>query len=111
MSKDDSLYLRHILDAIANIESFLKDVNQDYFKSSKLVQDAVIRNLEIIGEAAKRVPKKYKDQCPAVEWKKVSGMRDVLIHDYLGVDVDIVWAVVQNRLPALKLNIQKILQP
>ena len=109
MSKDDTIYLRHILDAIRDIESFTKGVSEEKFGRTKLLQDAVIRNLEIIGEASKRVPKKIKDKHKDIEWKKIAGMRDILIHDYLGVDVDIVWAVIENRLPELKKKIVKIL--
>ena len=109
MSKDDTIYLRHILDAIKDIENFTKGVSEEKFGRTKLLQDAVIRNLEIIGEASKRVPKKIKDKHKDIEWKKIAGMRDVLIHDYLGVDVEIVWAVIENRLPELKKKIAKIL--
>ena len=109
MSRDHTIYLRHILDAIRDIESFTKGVSEEKFGCTKLLQDAVIRNLEIIGEASKRVPKKIKDKHKDIEWKKIAGMRDVLIHDYLGVDVEIVWAVIENRLPELKKKITQIL--
>ena len=74
-----------------------------------MVQDAVIRNLEIIGEAAKKIDKEFKNKYPNIEWKKITGMRDVLIHDYMGVDVVIVWMVIKNRLPQLKKWMNKVL--
>ena len=109
MSKDEKLYLFHILDAVKIIENHIKGIDEKKFLKNKLVQDAVVRNLEIIGEAAKRVPKKIKDDHKDIEWKKISGMRDILIHDYLGVDIEVVWRVIQNRLPELKKKIAQII--
>jgi uncharacterized protein with HEPN domain len=109
MSKDYTAYLLHILDAITIIESYIAGLTEDSFKQNRLIQDGVIRNLEIVGEATKKLPKRLRNKYPDIEWKKMAGMRDVLIHDYFGVDLEHVWGVVRNRLPDLKINIMKIL--
>lgn len=106
--KNDKLYLTHILECIKNIESYIPNGKDDFF-SSKLIQDAVIRNLEIIGEATKQISKELRDQNPHVPWREMAGLRDVLIHHYFGVDNEIVWNVVEKELPALKEKIRKIL--
>lgn len=71
--------------------------------------DAVIRNLEVIGEAAKKVPESVRAPYPEVEWKRISGLRDILIHEYFGVDPEIAWDIVQNKLPAFEASVKKIL--
>ena len=76
-------------------------MREEEFYKNKLLPDGVIRNLEIIGEAAKHVPTRLRDKCLGVEWNKVSGMRDVLIHNYFDVDLEIVWRVVKNRQPLI----------
>lgn len=106
--KNDELYLTHILECITNIESYIPNGEDDFF-SSKLIQDAVIRNLEIIGEATKCISKGFREQHPHVPWREMEGLRDVLIHDYFGVDNGIVWNVVDKEMPPLKEKIMNLL--
>jgi uncharacterized protein with HEPN domain len=107
--KNDRLYLTHILECITNIESYLPNGKEDFF-SSKLIQDAVIRNLEVIGEATKRISKEFRDRHQNVPWREMAGLRDVLIHDYFGVDNGIVWNVVEKEIPPLKEKIIDLLK-
>ncbi len=107
--KDDKVYFLHIIDAMEAIESFIEGKSQADFLKDRLLQDGVVRNLEVIGEAAKNLSKTAKAKCPDIEWQKVSGMRDILIHQYFGVDLENVWRVVINRLPELKEKILKII--
>ena len=105
--KSDRVYIEHILECIQNVEEFTRE-GREAFMNSKLIQAGVIRNLEIMGEAAKRVSSDLRDRSPGIPWKKMSGLRDVLIHDYMGVDVGLVWNVVAKELPTLKQQLQAI---
>ena len=107
--KKDCVYLHHILDAIEKIESYT-DVGKDTFMSTAHWQDATIRNLEIIGEAVKRLSNEFKARNTTIPWRNVAGLRDVLIHDYMGVDLESVWEVVQANLPELKKVVQENLK-
>ena len=106
--KGDLAYLQHIAEAIADIENYLKGLSQEEFLREKMIQDAVLRKLEIIGEATKRLSEKIRKSHTAIPWKDVAGMRDKLIHDYLGVDLDEVWFTLQHDLPKLKDELQRI---
>jgi uncharacterized protein with HEPN domain len=100
--KDDKLYLIHISECIQRIESYVKQMDADAFTGSPLVQDAVIRNLQVMAESTQRLSDEFKDDRSDIDWYKIAGFRNVLVHDYLGLDVEIVWNIIQNDLPSLK---------
>ncbi len=102
------LYLMHILECIDWIESYTRE-GYPAFSQSHQIQDAVLRNFEVMGEATKRLSQVVRDAHPEVPWRQVAGFRDVLIHDYFGIDLDEVWGVVQIDLPKLKRQLETIL--
>jgi len=99
--KDDRLYLHHMLERCHRITRFIGP-GRETFMASEELQDAVIRNVEVIGEAAKRVSAEARGRLASLDWKAICGMRDVLIHDYIGVDLDEVWNVASSRMPELQ---------
>ena len=110
MKKDLKIFLKHILESIEEIERFIKDISEEEFSKDVKTQDAVIRRIEIIGEAVKNLPTFYKKKHPNVEWREIAGMRDKLIHHYFGIEMSIVWATSRKDLPKLKKQISKILK-
>ena len=106
--KDDLAFIEHILLCIDKIQEYTKNLTTQDFNNNELIQDAVIRNIEIIGEATKKISKDLKSQYQEIPWKEMSGMRDKLIHDYFGVDVDVVWKTVNEDIPYLKSLIENI---
>ncbi len=106
--KDDLLYLHHMLERCHRITRFIVP-GRDAFMASEELQDAVIRNVEVIGEAAKRVSTDARGRLPQLDWKAICGMRDVLIHDYIGVDLDQVWNVAFFRIPELQAALEQFL--
>ena len=107
--KGDQLYLRHILEATEKIESYIS-VGRDVFMTTTHWQDAVIRQLEIIGEATKRLSQDLRSRHHEIPWRRIAGLRDVLIHDYMGVDLPAVWEITQRELPVLKIHVRMILE-
>ncbi len=108
MKKDPIIFLEHIIECIGNIESFMKDVSKDYLFANVEKQSAVIRQLEIIGEAVKNIPLSIRKKYPRIPWTEIAGMRDKLMHHYFGVDLNTVWKVIKDDLPHLKREIQNI---
>ena len=99
--KDDSIYLQHVLRCIARIEEYAADGRESFF-SSPLIQDGVIRNLQTLAESGQRLSEAIKDTHPEVDWKGLAGFRNVLVHDYLGVDLGLVYRAVEHDVPRLK---------
>jgi len=110
MTKDPRVCLAHILECANRIERYLGQ-DREAFLRNTMVQDAVIRNFEVIGEAAKRIPEQFRVVHAAIPWRLMAGFSDVLIHDYEGVDLERVWRIAQEDLPAVKTAITQILPP
>ena len=109
MSSRDWLFrVQDILNSIDKIQTFTKKMTATQFKNNELVIDAVVRNLEIIGEASKSIPLAVKKLYPDIPWAQMSGMRNILIHEYFGVDVKIVWHTAKKSLPSLRKQLQLI---
>jgi uncharacterized protein with HEPN domain len=109
MPRDSRVYLEDILAAADRIASYVAGHTYQSFANDGKTADAVVRNLEIIGEAAKRVPAELRQQAPDIEWTKIAGLRDVLIHAYFNIDLEIVWDVVANKLPAFARGVKQLL--
>ncbi len=107
MKKDPQAYLRHILHSIESIEKYLKGVSQNKFLASERIQDLVTRRIEIIGEAARQIPEKFRKQHPQIPWRDIGDMRNVLIHMYFEVDYKIVWKTATKLVPVLKSRFGK----
>lgn len=106
--KDDVFFLEHILDAVNQIGEYT-NISYDEFLETRLIQDAVVRQLEIIGEATKNLSWSTTERCPHVPWKEIAGMRDKLIHAYFGVDLDEVWNTAKKDIPYLKEAVEGLL--
>lgn len=109
MPRDSKVYLEDILRAAASVRSYVEGLSHEAFLRDAKTVDAVIRNLEIIGEAVKQVPPEVRAKAPEIDWQKIAGLRDVLIHAYSTVDLDIVWDVVANKLPSLEPRVRELL--
>jgi uncharacterized protein with HEPN domain len=110
MSRDYKVYLEDILEAAEKIERYLQDVNDlEIFRQNDLLIDAVIHNLFVIGEAVKHIPPDVRAKYPEIEWRRIAGLRDVIAHMYFGIKLEIIWDSATNKLPELRLIIQRIL--
>jgi uncharacterized protein with HEPN domain len=108
--RDYILFIEDILTCIEKIERYTSNVSFEGFSRNDMAVDAVIRNFETIGEAVKKIPKETKKKYIGVEWKEAAGFRDVLIHDYFGIDIEAVWDTVRNNIPPFKKQIEKVLE-
>ncbi len=103
-----NLLLSDILESIDRVTQYIEGLSFDAFSDDQKSIDAVVRNLEIIGEAANRLPDEFKEKHPEVEWHKVVGLRNRIIHDYFGIDLEIIWQIIHSDLPALRQTLSKI---
>ena len=110
MKRDPKLYLDDILESIILLEKYLQGVTEEQFHMSQDKQDLAVRRLEIIGEAATHIPQEYKDQYSDIPWNKMSGIRNILIHEYFGINYDTIWKTVTQFIPLLKIQIEELLK-
>lgn len=109
MKKDPKILLGHILDSIEEIEKYKRHATKRKFSQMTMMQDAIIRRIEIIGEAVKKLPPDFKRKYPKIAWAEIAGMRDILIHDYFGVNINIVWKTIREDIPFLKNQITELI--
>src|SRR3989338_2425453 len=110
MKKNELIFIEHINDSIKNVDNFVKGVSKDSFLKNIEKQHAVVRAIEVIGEAVKNISPAFRHKYHGIPWIKIAGMRDRLIHHYFGVNIERVWEVVKDDIPTLKKHIQKILE-
>ena len=108
MKRDINLFIQDILDSLKDIDSFSKGLNEASFKEDKLRQNAIIRSLEVIGEAVKNIPIAFREKHSQIPWRKIAGFRDVIIHAYFGMNLERIWSIIKDDLPILKKQIKEI---
>ncbi len=111
MQREYRLFLKDILDATQRIERFSVGITRQQFEADEMRLHAILMNLHIIGEAAKHVPQEVRDTTGNIEWRAIAGLRDIIAHHYFGINTDIIWDVVQHKLPDLQQEITSLLQP
>lgn len=110
MPRNYKIYLDDILDSIEKIDEYLKGVSLNEFLQDQMRQDAVIKNLMTIGEAVKNIPQEITSKSTEIEWDDIAGLRDILIHQYFGADMETIWGVIKEDLPKLKLNVRALIK-
>jgi uncharacterized protein with HEPN domain len=109
MPRDYKVYLEDVLEAIGRIQHYVGGFSFDSFQDDRRTVDAVVRNLEIIGEAVKQLPEGIRTKHPDVDWKKIAGLRDILVHNYFGIDLELIWDILENKLTPLQEAVTRIL--
>jgi uncharacterized protein with HEPN domain len=109
VTKDPKIFLGHILESIDRIREYTEGLDEDSFAEDDKVQDAVLRRIQIIGEAVKKLPEELRAAHPQVPWRRIAGTRDKVVHDYFGIDIELVWIVAESQLPELAVEIRSIL--
>jgi uncharacterized protein with HEPN domain len=110
MTRNISLYIKDILQNMQDAQNFIRGMSYKKFVADKKTFNAVVRSLEVIGEAAKNVPEEIRSKYPSVPWREMAGMRDKVIHFYFGVNREAIWIAVKDRIPAVKLLIEQVLR-
>lgn len=108
MPRDISIYLDDISEAVSRIRSYTEGLGLEQFRADAKTVDAVIRNLEVIGDAAKKLPEEIKQKDSPAEWRKIAGLRDILSHEYFGIDSDMIWDIVSQKIPSLASAVSRL---
>jgi uncharacterized protein with HEPN domain len=108
--KTCKIFLQDILDSINKIETYSQEMTFDEFAANSLVFDAVVRNLEIIGEAARNIPEEVRAEYSSIEWKRMIGLRNIMIHEYFGIDINIVWEIINKNIPSTKPKLEAMMK-